>query len=92
MGCGTPVLAMNAGPSHGCHIGADLVGPDAVPTADAEAYWAKASSWLADPAARRDAGARQQRRALEHLDHAVIAQRYVETLTALVRGEQLAAA
>jgi glycosyltransferase involved in cell wall biosynthesis len=92
MGCGTPVLAMNAGPAHGCHIGADLVGTDAVPTHNPEAYWAKASSWLADPAARRDAGTRQQRRALEHLDHSVIAAKYAEKLAGMHKTQSATAA
>jgi glycosyltransferase involved in cell wall biosynthesis len=84
MGCGTPVLAMNAGPAHGCHIGADLVGDDAIPAFDPGAYWAKASAWLADRVARRAAGLRQQRRALDHLDHAVIAAKYAEELTGML--------
>lgn len=88
MGCGTPVVAMNAGPQHGCCIGAELVGEDAIPTMDVPAYWARVQSWVADPAARGEAGRRQQRRALETLDFAPITAAYrreFESLLELVK-------
>lgn len=92
MGCGTPVAAMNAGRSHGCNIGAALVGDDAIPTFDTAAYWKLVTDWDRDPDLRRAAGARQQSRAIEKLDYTVICAEYRRIFERLLRERQPAAA
>lgn len=92
MGCGTPVVAMNAGPQHGCCIGAELVGEDAIPTMDTAAYWSRVSEWAKNPAARAEAGRRQQKRALETLDFAPITAAYRRAFESLVQTPAAAAA
>lgn len=92
MGCGTPVVAMNAGPQHGCCIGAELVGEDAIATMDTAAYWARVAAWTNDPAARAEAGRRQQRRAVEELDFGPITAAYRREFEALIGRDPAAAA
>jgi glycosyltransferase involved in cell wall biosynthesis len=76
MGCGIPVVAMNAGHRHAECIGAQLVGPDAIRTNDIDAYWRLAEAWIRDPAAAAAAGARQRDRARANFDYGVICDRY----------------
>lgn len=83
MGCGTPVVALHAGPSHGWNIGAALVGKHAIPTFDIPAYWSLAHAWAESPAHRAAAGREQQQRALERYDYRVITPQYREVIEAL---------
>lgn len=76
MGCGLPVLAMQAGRGHAERIGAMLVGDDAIPEMNAEAYWAKAGAWVRDQRARLAAGTRQQARARAEFDYTAIVRGY----------------
>jgi hypothetical protein len=83
MGCGVPVVAMRAGERHAENIGAVLVGPDAVPTADTAAYWALAERWIRNPAEARAAGERQRARAESQLDYTAICPRYEQIVVDL---------
>lgn len=85
MGCGVPVVAMQAGPRHAECIGAELVGPDAIPTNDIDAYWRLAETWIRDPQAAAAAGARQRARALAELDYGVICDAYERIAVDLCR-------
>lgn len=74
MGCATPVVAGDFGPRHAQHIGAALSDHASITTR--EAYWGLVESLASDPAARRTLATRQQARALNTLDHSVIARAY----------------
>lgn len=78
MGCGVPVVAMRAGERHAECIGAELVGEDAIVSHDANAYWALVHEWTSNLDSARQAGLRQQRRAMERLDYSVICKAYEE--------------
>jgi glycosyltransferase involved in cell wall biosynthesis len=91
MGCGVPVVAMQAGPRHAECIGAELVGPDAIPTNDIDAYWRLAETWIRDPQAAAAAGARQRARALAELDYGVICDAYERIAVDLCRRRVWAA-
>ena len=83
MGCAVPVVAMRAGERHAECIGADLVGPDAIPGSDVAAYWTLAARWCEDAPARHAAGGRQRERAVLHLDSGAIMRSYVSILRSL---------
>lgn len=82
MGCGLPVLAMHAGNGHAERIGAMLVGDDAIPGKDVEAYWARASAWANSREARAGAGERQRVRARSEFDYTAIVHGYERIINA----------
>jgi hypothetical protein len=86
-----PVVAMQAGPRHAECIGAELVGPDAIPTNNIDAYWRLAETWIRDPQAAAAAGARQRARALAELDYGVICDAYERIAVDLCRRRVWAA-
>ena len=78
MGCGTPVVALYAGPRHAQHIGASLAGEEIT---DVAAYWRRVGVLAGDAPARRALGQAQQARALEKFDYPVIARAYEASFT-----------
>ena len=83
MGCGIPVVAMRAGERHAECIGAELVGQDAIQSRDIDAYWQLVREWACDKRLAKLAGQRQQQRALEKLDYAVICKEYEKCIQTL---------
>lgn len=74
MGCGVPVVALDAGPRHAQHIGAALSGDLSLTTS--KAYWERVGALGGDPGARGEVGRAQQGRAVEKLDYTAIVKAY----------------
>lgn len=91
MAAGTPVVALAASGRHGDCAGALLVGePDGVMTFDRAAYWSRAAHWACDADARREAGTRQQARALAQFDYSAVCGWYEDTFVALDAAQRKA--
>lgn len=72
MACGVPVAALRWSDAHAESSGANAVGPPyAVQGPDIEAYAALLQKWIANPAARAEAGAAMRRRAEQVYDSRV---------------------
>lgn len=84
MGCGVPVVAMDAGPRHAECIGSALVGGERITARDA--YWQQVRGLCGSGEERAREGVRQQARAMEQLDYGVISRECVRRMEGFVVG------